>query len=203
MSVLDGHRIVPLATPEDAGEADVLAEGLVRGGISVLEVALRGDWAMQGLTRIAARGDVVVGAGTVLSVAQAQEALDAGASFLVAPGLDEAVVRFAQDAGVPIVPGVMTPTEVQTARSFGLTQLKLFPAGLLGGTKALDTLGAVYRDIRFMPSGGVQRANLAAHLTHPAVFAVSGTWMTNAAMIAQGVDAIANSAAEARSAATA
>ncbi|MCH1882008.1 bifunctional 4-hydroxy-2-oxoglutarate aldolase/2-dehydro-3-deoxy-phosphogluconate aldolase [Agrococcus sp. ARC_14] len=198
MTVLAEHRIVPLATPEDAAQSDLLAEGLVRGGLPIVEVALRGDFALEGLRRIAARGDVIVGAGTVLDTDQAQAAIDAGAQFIVTPGLDAAVVRCALDAGIEIVPGVMTPSEVQAGRALGLRRLKLFPAGLLGGTRALDAFGTVYRDVQFMPSGGVQQANLAEHLRHPSVFAVSGSWMTSAAMLERGTDAIATAAAEAR-----
>jgi 2-dehydro-3-deoxyphosphogluconate aldolase/(4S)-4-hydroxy-2-oxoglutarate aldolase len=194
----DAQRIIPLATPADDRQCDALVEGLLQGGIPVVEIALRADSALPAIARIAGRGDVAGGAGTVLGVDQAQRAVDHGASFLVTPGLDEAVVGWALDAGVPIVPGVMTPSEIQAARRLGLRRLKLFPAGLLGGTRALDAYGAVFRDVRFMPSGGVTQDTLRAHLAHPAVFAVSGSWMTNTAMLTAGADAVARAAAAAR-----
>lgn len=203
MRVLNGHSVIPLATPSDAVQAETLADGLVHGGLPIVEIALRGDYALEGIRRIAARGDVLVGAGTVLDVDQAQATIDAGAQFIVTPGLDTAVVRFAIDAGIEIVPGVMTPSEVQAGRRLGLRRLKLFPAGLLGGTSALDAMGAVYRDVQFMPSGGVQQSNLAEHLRHPSVFAVSGSWMTSSEMLERGTDAIAAAASEARAVAEA
>ena len=195
---LEDQRIIPLATPADDRQCDALVEGLLQGGIPVVEIALRAEPALAAIARIARRGDVAVGAGTVLSVDQAQRTVDHGASFLVTPGFDEAVVRWALDAGVPIIPGVMTPSEIQAARGLGLRRLKLFPAGLLGGTRALDAYGAVFRDVRFMPSGGVTQDTLRAHLAHPAVFAVSGSWMTNTAMLTAGAAAVARAAAAAR-----
>lgn len=188
-------RVVPLASIASEGDIDAIGDGLVAGGLPVVEVALRGEHGMTGIARLARRGDLLVGAGTVLSVAQAREALDAGAGFIVTPGLDAEVVRFAQDAGVPIVPGVLTPTEVQSAMRLGLDRLKLFPAGAFGGLNILSAYADVYRDVRFMPSGGVRQANLAEHLAHRAVFAVSGSWIT--AAVAQGADAVAEAAREA------
>src|SRR5690606_24480970 len=142
-------------------------------GLPVVEVALRGEHGLPAIERLAGRGDLLVGAGTVLTVEQGRAALDAGAGFIVTPGLDADVVRFAQDAGVPIVPGVLTPTEVQAALGLGLDRLKLFPAGVFGGLKLLSAYSDVYRDVRFMPSGGVRQDTLAEHLAHPAVFAAS------------------------------
>jgi len=185
-------RVVPLASIAAADDIDAIGAGLVAGGLPVVEVALRGEHGMPGIARLAARGDLLVGAGTVLSVEQARAALDAGAGFLVTPGLDPEVVRFAQDAGVPIVPGVLTPTEVQAAIRLGLNRLKLFPAGVFGGLSILSAYADVYREVRFMPSGGVRQANLAEHLAHPAVFAASGSWIT--ASVAQGADAVAAAA---------
>jgi 2-dehydro-3-deoxyphosphogluconate aldolase/(4S)-4-hydroxy-2-oxoglutarate aldolase len=197
---LFNHRIVPLASVGDPALVDVMGDGLVAGGLPVVEVALRGEHGLPALRRLAERGDLLVGAGTVLTVAQARESLDAGASFIVTPGLDADVVRFAQDAGVPIVPGVLTPTEVQAAIALGLSRLKLFPAGVFGGLRVLSAYADVYRDVRFMPSGGIRQDNLAEHLAHPAVFAASGSWITAAA--GQGVAAVSAAARAAVSVAT-
>lgn len=191
------HGIIPLVSISDAAHIDVVGDGLVAGGLPIAEVALRGEYGLDALTRLAARGDILVGAGTVLSIDQAREAIDAGASFLVTPGLDAHVVRFAQDAGVPIIPGVLTPTEIQTALSLGLTRLKLFPAGVFGGLALLNAYAEVFRTVRFMPSGGINPANLRETLAHRAVFAASGSWITAAA--SQGAEAVSTLARDARS----
>lgn len=195
MSGLLDHRVVPLASIASPDHVDALGDGLVAGGLPVVEVALRGSHGLPALRRLAGRGDLLVGAGTVLSVDQAEAALAAGAQFLVTPGLDADVVRFAQAARVPIVPGVLTPTEVQAAIRLGLTRLKLFPAGAVGGLALLSAYADVYRDVRFMPSGGVRPDTLAEHLAHPAVFAVSGSWIAAAAK--DGAAAVARAARDA------
>ena len=180
LGALAGCDIIPLIGIEDPLHVDDVAAGLVAGGLPVAEVALRGEHGLSSLRRMAGRGDILVGAGTVLSVDQAREALDAGAAFVVTPGLDLDVVRYVRGAGVPLVPGVLTPSEVLAARSAGLRRLKLFPAGVFGGLKLLSAYADVFRDVQFMPSGGITQATLAAHLDHPAVFAVSGSWIASA-----------------------
>lgn len=197
MSALGGHRLVPLAAPVDAAEAAALADGLVAGGIGIVEVALRTEHAMDALRTIAGRGDLVVGAGTVLDAEQARAAVDAGARFLVSPGLSASVVEVAQAAGIAALPGIMTPSEVMAARDLGLREVKLFPAGVAGGLALLDAYASVFADMRFMPSGGVSEATLAAHLAHPAVVAVSGSWLASGSLLREGADAVAAVAARA------
>lgn len=196
-NLFDGHSIVPLSTPSTIAQAEALADGLVAGGIGIVEIALRGDGALDAMRHIAGRPDLVVGAGTVLDVEQAQQALDAGAQFLVAPGLSADVVRTAQRAGVPVLPGTLTPTDITAARELGLTQLKLFPAGAFGGLSLLGAYASVFRGITFMPSGGITPSNLAEHLEHPAVFAVSGSWLGSTKLLDAGADAVAATAREA------
>ncbi|MEX5297549.1 bifunctional 4-hydroxy-2-oxoglutarate aldolase/2-dehydro-3-deoxy-phosphogluconate aldolase [Kocuria sp. CPCC 205292] len=203
MSDLTGTRppslggVVPLATVQDASAADTIADGLVAGGLPVLEVALRNDYGLAAIERIAARGDVVVGAGTVLSVEQLRRSLDLGASFVVAPGLDEEVVEAALAAGVPVLPGIMTPSDVQRGIRLGLDRLKLFPAGVAGGLALIGALAPVFPGIGFMPSGGVNPANLAEYLAHPAVFAASGSWIASGERVAAGAGAVEAAAREA------
>jgi 2-dehydro-3-deoxyphosphogluconate aldolase/(4S)-4-hydroxy-2-oxoglutarate aldolase len=197
LGALADHRVVPLASIADPAHVDVIGDGLASGGLPVVEVALRGEHGLAAVRRLADRGDLLVGAGTVLSVEQARAALDVGARFIVTPGLDAEVVRFVRDAGVPIVPGVLTPTEVQAAVSLGLRRVKLFPAGNFGGLKLLSAYADVYREVRFMPSGGIRQDNLAEHLAHPAVFAASGSWITG--MAPDGVEAVAAAALAAAS----
>lgn len=194
---LELSGVVPLATVDDARAADVLADGLVAGGLPVLEVALRNQYGMAAIERIAARGDVLVGAGTVLDREQLQRALDLGAAFVVAPGLDEAIVEAALAAGVPVLPGVMTPSDIQRGIRLGLDQLKLFPAGVAGGLALINALAPVFPGVSFMPSGGVSAANLGEYLAHPAVFAASGSWIAAPARITAGVEAVAQAAREA------
>lgn len=198
---LFAHRVVPLVSVSDPATVDAIGNGLVDGGLPVAEVALRGEHGLPALEKLAARGDILVGAGTVLSTAQARQAIDAGASFIVTPGLDAEVVGYAIDAGVPIVPGVITASEIQAAMAMGLRRLKLFPAGVFGGLSLVDAYASVFRDVRFMPSGGVSAGNLAEFLAHPAIFAASGSWIT--AVAGEGAAAVAERAATAVETATA
>lgn len=190
-SVLDGQALVPLAAPADAAQTAALRDGLLGGGLHIVEVGLRTPYSMTALGELAAHGELIVGAGTVLDAAQAEAALDAGAQFLVTPGYADDIVEVAQHRGIPIVPGVATATEVLRARQAGLRFVKLFPANVLGGLKLIDALSAAFGDMRFMPSGGVSQATLAEHLAHPAVAAVSGSWLTSGAMLDKGADAVA------------
>lgn len=192
MTALFEHVIVPLASVVDAAHIDVIGDGLVRGGLPVVEVALRTAHGLPAIERLAARGDLLVGAGTVLDLGQARDAIAAGAEFIVTPGLDADVVRFVREAGLPIVPGALTPTEVQAAMRLGLDHLKLFPAGPFNALSVLSAYADVYPRVKFMPSGGVSLDNLQEHLRHPAVFAVSGSWITRRA--ADGAEAVAQAA---------
>lgn len=194
---LDLAGVVPLATIADEAAADIVADGLVAGGLPVIEVALRNDYGLAAIERIAARGDVAVGAGTVLTIEQLQRSVDAGARFIVSPGLDEDVAAAALDAGVTVLPGVQTASEVQRGLRLGLDRLKLFPAAVAGGLDALSAFAPVFPRVRFMPSGGVGPANLADYLAHPAVFAASGSWIASAARVDEGSAAIASAAADA------
>lgn len=195
MSEVFDHRVIPLATVQEPGHIDVIGDGLVDGGLPVVEVALRGELGLPAIRRLSARGDLLVGAGTVRSTMQARQALDAGAQFIVAPGLDQEVVRFVMDAGFPIVPGVLTPTEVGAAARLGLSRVKLFPAAAVDAAGLLAAYTAVFPDMRFMPSAGVTAHNLGEFLGQNAVFAVSGSWIT--AHAADGSAAVADAARDA------
>ncbi|MEJ2385705.1 MAG: bifunctional 4-hydroxy-2-oxoglutarate aldolase/2-dehydro-3-deoxy-phosphogluconate aldolase [Xanthomonadales bacterium] len=179
--------VVPLVAPADAETGIRTARALVDGGLTVVEVVLRTPVAIECLGEIAqAVPEAIVGAGTVLGEKQAAAVLDRGAQFLVLPGLYEPVVRMAHDAGVPVYPGIATASEAQQAWNLGLRALKFFPASLAGGTAMIAALGAVFRDVRFMPTGGVSAANLADYLALPNVLACGGSWLTPAAAIAAG-----------------
>ena len=176
---LKSAPVVPLIQASDTGVALKTARALLEGGLKVHEVVLRTDEAFECLGAIAREiPDAIVGAGTVLSADQARRALDCGATFIVSPGLGEDVVKVANDAGVPVLPGIATATELQRAWNLGLRTVKFFPAGLAGGPKMLKALSSVFRDVAFMPTGGVNADTLADYLAVPAVLACGGSWLT-------------------------
>ena len=184
---LETKRVVPLVQSDDPKTALKISEALLAGGLDVLEVVLRTDAALDCLEAIAKEfPDAHVGAGTVLSAEQSKEVIQRGASFIVSPGLDAASVQVANDAGLPILPGIATATELQEAWNLGLRTVKFFPAALAGGPKMLKALSSVYRDVRFMPTGGVKAANLNEYLAVPAVLACGGSWLTPSDAIANG-----------------
>src|SRR6185369_14709428 len=129
---------------------------------------------------------LLVGAGTVLTPAQVDQAVEAGARFIVTPGFGPAVVRRCQEVGVPVFPGVATATEIQMALDAGIETVKFFPAEQLGGVPMLKALAAPFRSVRFIPTGGVSTANVASYLAVPAVVAVGGTWMVAPDLLAAG-----------------
>lgn len=191
--------VVPLIQAEDPEIAIRTANALKAGGLTTLEVVLRTDAAMKCMAAIASEVDgVTVGAGTVLTPAQVAEAVDHGAQFIVSPGLHTEVVEACQARDLEIYPGTATPSEVQLAWNLGLKAVKFFPAGLVGGVPMLKALSSVFRQMSFMPTGGVSAANLQSFLEVPAVIACGGSWLTPKAEIDAGnFEAIATLAREA------
>jgi 2-dehydro-3-deoxyphosphogluconate aldolase/(4S)-4-hydroxy-2-oxoglutarate aldolase len=179
-------RIVPVVTVPGPGSAVPLVTALAAGGLDVVELTLRTPDALDGL-RLAAQVDgVLVGAGTVMTAGQAVAAADAGAQFVVSPGLHVEVVHACQDLGVLVVPGVGTATEYMAARRLGLDVLKVFPAEPLGGPSFVRALASLDLTVRFMPTGGIDRDRAAAYLALPQVVAVGGSWMATADQVAAG-----------------
>ncbi|MBT8038608.1 MAG: bifunctional 4-hydroxy-2-oxoglutarate aldolase/2-dehydro-3-deoxy-phosphogluconate aldolase [Gammaproteobacteria bacterium] len=179
--------VVPLVGPDDAVTGAKTAQALVDGGLSVVEVVLRTPAAIDCLGEIAQNvPNAIIGAGTVLTPDQAEKVIAAGAKFIVCPGLHDPIVRMAQEAGLPVFPGVSTATEAQAAYNMGLRSMKLFPASLCGGVPMLKALGAVFKDVKFMPTGGVSAANLSEYLAVPSVLACGGSWLTPKAEIEKG-----------------
>lgn len=178
--------VVPVVALDDAAAAAGLGEALVAGGLPVAEVTFRTDAAAASIRVLAERGDMLVGAGSVRDLAQAIEAVEAGASFVVSPGLSPAVVKFCQAAGVPVLPGAVTATEVMAALDLGLTTVKFFPAEASGGTAAIKALSAPLGGVSFVPTGGVGPANLKDYLSLSCVLAVGGTWMVPSDALATG-----------------
>jgi 2-dehydro-3-deoxyphosphogluconate aldolase/(4S)-4-hydroxy-2-oxoglutarate aldolase len=179
-------RLLPVIVLQDAAAADPLAEALVAGGLRSVEVTFRTDAAAEAIKVMAERGDLLVGAGTVLSVEQVDRAVSAGARFVVSPGFSPRVVRHCRELGIPVFPGAATATEIQMALDEGLDTVKFFPAEDLGGVKMIKALAAPFRSVRFIPTGGVNTANLADYLALPAVLAVGGTWMVAPDLLAEG-----------------
>ena len=192
-------RVVPVVSIDDAADAVGLADALAAGGLPMIEVTFRTDAASDAIAAIrTARPDVLVGAGTVLDPATVDRAIAAGAAFLVAPGFSPAVVAKAADHGVAMLPGAVTPTEIEMALAAGFRLVKFFPAEASGGVRYIKAVAAPYRGVRFVPTGGVTPANLAEYLAVPAVAACGGTWIAPAdAIRAHRWDEIARAAAEA------
>jgi 2-dehydro-3-deoxyphosphogluconate aldolase/(4S)-4-hydroxy-2-oxoglutarate aldolase len=184
---LAGLGVVPVVIVDDAAWAEPLAAALLAGGLPVAEVTFRTDAAADAIAAIRrTHPDVLVGAGTVLDVATVNRALEAGASFIVAPGFNPEVVDACLARAMPVIPGVATPTEIEAGLARGLRLLKLFPAEALGGRRYLTAIAAPYRGVRFMPTGGVNPDNLADYLALPQVAACGGTWIATTAAMRAG-----------------
>jgi 2-dehydro-3-deoxyphosphogluconate aldolase/(4S)-4-hydroxy-2-oxoglutarate aldolase len=191
--------IVPVIKLNDPGQAKALGRALMEGGLPVAEVTFRTGAAAESI-RILRREfpALVVGAGTVTTLSQAEAAVAAGAVFAVTPGFNPRIVQFFLDRGIPITPGINAPTQVELGLELGLEVLKFFPAEVSGGVKMLKALHGPYPEVKFMPTGGVDAANLASYLALPYVVACGGSWMVSDALIAAGrFDAVAAACREA------
>lgn len=179
--------IVPVIKIEDVEKAAPLADALIAGGLPVAEVTFRAARADEAIRRIAdACPDMLVGAGTVLTCEQADAAIRAGAKFIVAPGLNPKVVRYCLEHGVPVTPGVCSPSEIEQALELGLDVVKFFPAEQAGGVAAIKAMSAPYGALKFIPTGGINAKNLNDYLSFPKVLACGGSWMVKADLIAAG-----------------
>jgi len=186
-AALQAVPVIPVIVLQRSADAVPVAEALIEGGIPIFEITLRTEAGLPSIQEVAKTfPDALTGAGTVLNEAQARQAIDAGSRFIVSPGWDDGVVETAQAAGIPVVPGVATASEVQRAYNRGLRVLKLFPAGIAGGIPMLKALSSVYSEVGFVPTGGVSAKNLADFLALPNVKAVGGSWLTPAKVIADG-----------------
>lgn len=181
--------VIPVVGIEKATDALPLADALLEGGLPIVEITFRTTAAAQAIQiLVRERPSLLVGAGTVLTSDNLRTAREAGARFGVAPGLNAEVVQQAQSAGLPFVPGVVTPSEVERALSLGCTTLKFFPAEAIGGVEMIKALAAPYgpRGVKFIPTGGVNTTNLESYLAYKAVTAVGGTWIANWEDLAAG-----------------
>lgn len=169
--------LVPVVVIDDAADAKDTAKALAIGGIDVMEVTLRTDAGLNAIASVAEHcPDMLVGAGTVLSIDSCKEAVQRGAQFIVSPGFDAKLVAWCLEQDVPIYPGCVTPTEIMMAIEFGLDTLKFFPANIYGGVRALKALAGPFPGIRFIPTGGVDTKNLYEYVSKE-VAAIGGGWL--------------------------
>ena len=192
--------IVPVIKISDAKRAAALAGALCDGGMPVAEVTFRTAAAAESIYKMReTRPDMLVGAGTVLTKASLDDALAAGAQFIVAPGLNPSIVEAALAKNVPVVPGCMTPTEIELAMSLGLEFVKFFPAEAAGGVKFLKAVSAPYAGIRFMPTGGISMKNASDYLSLPYVVCCGASFIASDGQITAGqFDEIAEAARQAK-----
>ncbi len=179
--------LVPVIKIEDPAQAEPLAKALMAGGLPCAEVTFRTAGAAKAIRAMkAACPDMLVGAGTVLTTDQADEALEAGAQFIVSPGLNPVVVRHCVDIGVPVTPGCANPSDVERAIELGLEVVKFFPAQAAGGLPMIKSMAAPYGNIKFMPTGGINPDNLVEYLSFPKVIACGGSWMVPEKLLKAG-----------------
>ena len=179
--------IVPVVVLDKVADAVPMARALVAGGMPSAEVTFRTECAAACIKAMHDEvPEICVGAGTVLSVEQVDEAVAAGAAFIVSPGFDAEVVEHCIELGVPVLPGTVTPSEVTAARKLGLNVTKFFPAAQYGGLNTIGALCAPFVGHRFMPTGGVSTANVEEYLSSKSIIACGGTWMVKPALFADG-----------------
>ena len=187
LQVMQDAPVIPVIVLSDVSQAVPLARALVAGGIRMLEVTLRTPQALACIEAIAREvPEAVIGAGTVRSAADVQACTMAGARFAVSPGYSHLVGQACRDAGLPLLPGVATGSEVMAAQEDGLTELKFFPAMQAGGPAMLKAWNGPFSDVRFCPTGGVTADNAAEFLALPNVVCVGGSWLTPADTLARG-----------------
>ncbi len=193
--------LVPVVVINDADDAVPAAEALLAGGLDIMDITMRTDAGIQAIKNVAEGcPEMLVGAGTVLTLEKCQEAVDAGAKFIVSPGFNEKIVAWCVENDVVVTPGCVTPTEIEAALAYGIKTVKFFPAGTYGGIQACKSLYGPYRaaDVSFIPTGGVDNSNLPDFADKPYIHAVGGSWLCSSSAIAKhDFDAITASASTA------
>ena len=187
MELLGTFGVIPVVKIDQAERGPALAEALLKGGLPCAEITFRTDAAEEAIRLISnAQPQIIVGAGTVLTLVQAQKAVSAGARFIVSPGFDPKLVDWCLTQRVPVLPGIATSTEILMALDKGLNILKFFPAEALGGISTLEAISAAYVDIKFVPTGGITASNMTAYLKLPIVHAIAGSWLVAPKLISSG-----------------
>ncbi len=184
LSSIERNGIVPVVVIENENDAESLARALMEGGLSTLEITFRTAAAPAAIAKIArAFPGMIIGAGTVFTVEQVRIAIDNGAQYIVSPGFSRTVVEYCLRNETTVLPGVLTPTEIQTGVEVGLEVFKYFPAEAAGGIKYLTAISGPFRHVKFVPTGGIDQANLLSYLRHPNVLACGGSWMVKSEYI--------------------
>ena len=179
--------VVPVVVLEDAEQAVPTAKALLKGGINAMEITFRTAAAKASIAKVAAEvPEMIVGAGTVVNVQQVHDAVEAGAKFVVSPGSDGEVIAEAMKLGVPITPGVVTPSEIMLGLKLGVKVFKFFPAESYGGLKTIKALSGPFPQIKFLPTGGINQSNAAEYYKNPKILAVGGSWMVTKDMVVNG-----------------
>ena len=187
MQQLKKIGIIPVVVLNDAKDALPLARCLMEGGLPCAEVTFRTAAAEESIRQMAkAYPDMIVGAGTVLTTEQADRAIDAGAKFIVSPGFNPKVTEYVLKKGIPMTPGICTPTEIEAALQFDLDVVKFFPAEPSGGLKMIKALAAPYVGLSFMPTGGINANNVRDYLAYDRIVACGGSWMVSGALVKEG-----------------
>jgi 2-dehydro-3-deoxyphosphogluconate aldolase/(4S)-4-hydroxy-2-oxoglutarate aldolase len=183
-SVLHVSPVIPVVTITDPQHAVPVARALVEGGVGIIELTLRTDSALESLKRIANEvPDILLGAGTILTPAQADDAVSAGAQFLVSPGVTPSLLDHMLQLDIPVLPGVATVGEVMAVLERGVTAMKFFPAGPAGGPDYLAAIGAPIPAVQFCPTGGISLSSAPDYLALPNVTCVGGSWLTPRAAV--------------------
>ena len=179
--------IIPVVVLNDVKDAIPLGKALMEGGLPCAEVTFRTDAAEESI-RVMAKEfpDMLVGAGTVLTIEQVDRAVNAGAKFIVSPGINPKIVEYCVNNNIPITPGTCNPTNVETAIEFGLDVVKFFPAEAAGGLKYIKAIAAPYPQMKFMPTGGISEANVREYLAYDRIIACGGSWMVKGDLIKAG-----------------
>ena len=184
---IETFGVVPVVVLNDAKDAAPLAKALCEGGLPCAEVTFRTEAAEESIRIMATEfPEMVIGAGTVLTIDQVDRAVGAGAKFIVSPGFDPEIVDYCISKNIPVLPGCITPSEVTQAVKRGLEVVKFFPAEQFGGVATMKALAAPFTSVRFMPTGGISAKNLADYLGFKKIIACGGSWMVKGDMVAAG-----------------
>lgn len=179
--------IIPVVVIEDAKDAEPLGRALVEGGLPCAEVTFRTEAAEEAIRIMCEKfPDMLVGAGTVLTIEQVDRAVAAGAKFIVSPGINPKVVEYCVNKNIPITPGTCTPSNIETAIEYDLDVVKFFPAEASGGLRYIKAIAAPYTGMRFMPTGGINENNIREYLAYDRVIACGGSWMVKSELIKSG-----------------